>query len=133
VAPALVLLAVAAYGLQTDNITLNVDRRGVRRRAVRVVSLVSRRAGAAPASRDLTMYYLMIGKPAARWRPGGTGGAATPGLVLRAGDATLTALLAAVALWRLSVLVPLAALGIAVTCGYYVPPDRDPAGERAWA
>ena len=139
VAPALVLLAVAAYGLQTDNITLNVKiavplyAGGLFAWCLFCHGELARRK---PASRDLTMYYLMIATGGAL---GGLGvGLAAPRLLASSYElgigVTLTALLAAVALRRLFVLVPLAALGIAITCGYYcVPPDRDPAGERARA
>ena len=124
VAPALVLLAVAAYGLQTDNITLNVKiavplyAGGLFAWCLLCHGELARRK---PASRDLTMYYLMIGAGGAL---GGLAvGLAAPRLLASSYElgigVTLTALLAAVALRRLFVLVPLAALGIAITCGYY--------------
>lgn len=124
VAPALATLAVAAYGLQSEDVTLNVKiavplyAGGLFAWCIFCHGELARRK---PASRDLTTYYLMIAA-------GGALGGLAVGLVAprilvssyKLGiGLTLTALLAVIALGRLFVLVPLAALGIAITCGYY--------------
>ena len=124
VAPALVMLAVAAYGLQTEDVTLNVKiavplyAGGLFAWCIFCHGELARRK---PASRDLTTYYLMI---AAGGALGGLAvGLVAPRILVSSYELgiglTLTALLAVIALRRLFVLVPLAALGIAITCGYY--------------
>ena len=124
VGPALALLGACAYGLQTDDITLNV-RIAVPLYAgglfVACLFCHGELARLKPASRDLTTYYLMIAL-------GGVLGGLAVGVVaprvlnssyeLGIG-LTITAVLAAVVLRRLFFLVPLAALGVAVTCGYF--------------
>jgi SAM-dependent methyltransferase len=125
VAPALALLGVCAYGLQTDDVTLNVK--------IAVPLYASglffwclfchgELARLKPAPRDLTTYYLMIAI-------GGALGGLVVGLVaprvlvssyeLGVG-LTLTAVLATAVLLRgRFFLVPAAALGVAVVCGYF--------------
>jgi len=124
VAPALALLAAAAYGLQTDDVTLNVKI------AVPLYTgglflwclfCHGELARLKPAPRDLTSYYLMIAI-------GGATGGLLVGLVApRVLDSsyelgvglTLTAVLAAVVLRRRFIVVPIAAVAVAGVCGFF--------------
>jgi hypothetical protein len=124
VAPALALLGVCAYGLQTDDITLNI-KIAVPLYAgglfVWCLFCHGELARLKPAPRDLTTYYLMIAI-------GGALGGLAVGLVaprvlpsfyeLGIG-LTLTALIASIALRRVFIVVPIAAIAVAITCGYY--------------
>jgi hypothetical protein len=124
IVPVFALLVAASYGLQTDDVTLNV-KIAVPLYAAGVFTWClfchGELARQKPAPRDLTTYYLMIAI-------GGAIGGIVVGLlaprVLSAPyelgiGLTLTALLAVVVLRKSFVLVPLAALGVAIACGHY--------------
>jgi hypothetical protein len=122
--PSFVLLVAAAYGLQTDDITLNVKiavplyAAGV---FVWCLFCHGELARLKPAPRDLTTYYLMIAIGGALG--GIVVGLAAPRLLPGSYELgiglTITALLAVIVLRRAFVLVPVAALGVAVACGFF--------------
>jgi hypothetical protein len=124
IVPAFALLVAGAYGLQNDDVTLNV-KIAVPLYAAGVFTWClfchGELARLKPAPRDLTTYYLMIAIGGALG--GIIVGLAAPRLLSSSWELgiglTLTALLAVVVLRHAFFLVPLAALAVAIACGIY--------------